>query len=315
VPKFSVIIPLYNKEKDIKETLKSVLDQTFEDFEIIIINDGSTDSSAEIVKSITDKRIFLYSKKNEGVSIARNYGAEKATSDVIAFLDADDFWYANHLENLSLLIDNYPEHKWYATAYEKKRNNNLITPMASPIMDNGSNWMGKINDYFEYSLTDCLAWTSAVCMKKDFFKSLSGFDISITHGAGEDTDLWLRAALSSPLFFSNTISARHNLDGSNRISNTPTLKRNYMNLDTYEKVAGNNLYLKKYLDLNRYSFALQHKLANDFISFKKYKSKINLESLNSKQRFLLNQHRIVLILLIKLKISLEKIGFRISSFG
>ena len=102
--KFSIIIPLYNKEKDIKKTLKSVLNQSFEDFEIIIINDGSTDNSEEIVKSIIDKRIFLYTKNNEGVSIARNYGVEKATSGFIAFLDADDYWHPNHLENLHTLL-------------------------------------------------------------------------------------------------------------------------------------------------------------------------------------------------------------------
>jgi len=314
VSKFSVIIPLYNKEKDIKKTLKSVLDQSFQDFEIIIINDGSTDASEEVVKSVSDNRILLFTKKNEGVSIARNHGVAKANSGYVAFLDADDYWHPNHLDNLYSLIKKFPNNSWYATAFEKKRNNNLINPIASPIMDKGNNWMGEVDDYFKYSLVDCLAWTSAVCINKDFFNTLNGFDTTITHGAGEDTDLWLRAALKSPLIFSNTISARHNLDSSNRISNTPTLKRNYMNLDNYEEVAKSNFFLKKYLDLNRYSFAIQHKLANDFISFKIYKRKINLENLTSKQRFLLKQNRYILKFLITLQKNLEKLGFRLSSF-
>jgi len=315
VPKFSIITPLYNKEKDIKNTLLSVLDQSFKDFEVIVINDGSTDNSEEIVKSVSDKRIFLYTKKNEGVSKARNYGVEKASSNYIAFLDADDYWYPNHLENLDFLITKYPNNSWYASAYEKKRNNSLTTPMLSPIINNGGNWFGEVDDFFGNSLIDCLAWTSAVCMKKDFFISLIGFDITITNGAGEDTDLWLRAALKSLLIFSNTISARHNLDGSNRISNIPTLKRSYMNLDKYDEESKKNIFLKKYLDLNRYSFAIQHKLANDLDSFNNYFHKIDLKNLNNKQQFLLRQNRFVLILLIRLKNSLEKVGFRVSSFS
>src|SRR5690554_7362859 len=125
--------------------------------------------------------------------------------------------------------------------------------MISPIMEN-KNWMGIVDDYFKNSLIDALAWTSAVCMKKEFFQSLNGFDSSITNGAGEDTDLWLRAALEEPLSFSTKISATHNLDSSNRISHTPTKKRNFMALDKYEAEAKENIFLKKYLDVNRYSF-------------------------------------------------------------
>ena len=314
MPKFSIVIPLYNKEKDIKETISCVLSQTHTDFEIIIINDGSTDTSEEIVKGFNDHRICLYSKKNQGVSIARNFGVDKANSEYIVFLDADDFWYPNHLENLFSLITKFPNHSWFATAYEKKHNNNLISHMVSPILKLSKDWKGEIENYFKNSLIDCLAWTSAVCMKKDFFISLNGFDQTITMGAGEDTDLWLRAALKSPLVFSNTISARHNLDGSNRISNTNTLKRNFMNLDKYKKESTYNFYLEKYLDLNRYSFAIQHKLADDVESFNKYREKINLNNLNKKQRFLLNQNKFVLKILVKFQVLLGKWGVRLSSF-
>ena len=235
MPKYSIIIPLYNKEKDIKNTLKSVFEQSFEDFEIIIVDDGSTDASGKIVAAIDDPRIQLYSKENEGVSKTRNYGVEKANTDHIVFLDADDYWYPNHLDNLNSLVINYTKENWYATAYEKKHHDKLIAPMSSPLLDKSSDWKGVVTDFFKNSLIDCLAWTSAVCMKKSFFKELNGFDTTITHGAGEDTDLWLRAALKAPLIFSSNISARHNLDGSNRISNTPTLKRTYMDLDKYEQ--------------------------------------------------------------------------------
>jgi hypothetical protein len=151
-------------------------------------------------------------------------------------------------------------------------------------------------------------------MRKDFFLSLNGFDTKITHGAGEDTDLWLRAALNSELIFSAKITATHNLDGSNRISNTPTLKRSYMDLNKYENLSKDNEQLKIYLDLNRYSFAIQHKISNDLTSYKKYLKDLNINNLNSKQRFLLKQPRLLLISLIRVKGFLERFGMRLSSF-
>ena len=92
MPFFSIIIPLYNKEKFIENTIQSVLGQSFEDFELIVVNDGSTDTSLELVNKLKDKRIKTYSISNAGVSKARNFGIQKATSKLIVFLDADD-WY------------------------------------------------------------------------------------------------------------------------------------------------------------------------------------------------------------------------------
>lgn len=312
--KFSVIIPLYNKERDILKTLNSVFLQTFSDFEIVLVNDGSTDGSEAVVKKLEDPRISYFSKKNEGVAKTRNFGVAKANSPFVAFLDADDYWHPHHLENLNSLTEKFPDQQWYATAYERKSNERLIAPMISPIMQKPKGWTGVVDDYFQNSLINSLAWTSAVCFKTTFFKELNGFDATITHGAGEDTDLWIRAALKAPLVFSTTISARHNLDGSNRISHTPTLTRNYMDISKYEAIAKDNIYLKKYLDLNSYSFAIQHKLANDKIAFQKYSEKIDRDNLSGRQRYLLRQPRNFLRLLIKSKGFAEKLGIRLTSF-
>lgn len=313
MPKFSIIIPLYNKEKDIKKTLESLFAQSLSDFEVIIVNDGSTDNSEKVVQSFTDPRIKLFSKKNEGVALTRNFAVEKATAQHVAFMDADDYWHPHHLENLFELISKFPNEQWYATAYEKKHNKKMTTSMISPIMEK-EEWMGIVDDYFKNSLIDALAWTSAVCMKKEFFQKLNGFDSTITNGAGEDTDLWLRAALASPLVFSTRISARHNLDGSNRISHTPTKNRVFFNPDNYEEIARENLYLKKYLDINRFSFAIQHKLARDMDSYKEYVKNIDLNNLNSKQRFLLKQSRTTLIAFIKTKGLFELFGTRLTAY-
>ena len=92
-------------------------------FEIIIINDGSTDNSLKKAEDIKDSRIFLYSIKNQGVSNARNYGIKKANSDYICFLDADDFWYNNHLSLIKDLLVSFPDCGLYATAYHRKIKN------------------------------------------------------------------------------------------------------------------------------------------------------------------------------------------------
>jgi len=314
LPFFSVVIPLYNKENDIQGTLQSLLKQSFKDFEVVLIDDGSTDGSVQKVKDIEDPRIKLISKDNEGVAKTRNFGVEKASASYVAFLDADDFWHENHLENLYDLILLFPNHFWYATAYEKQYNPSLIRPMNSPIIHKEKHWKGAIDNYFKWSLKDPLAWTSAVCMKKEFFQKLSGFDATITMGAGEDTDLWLRAALDSPLAFSNKITARHNLDSSNRLSKISALQRRYMDLDQYENHIDSHEDLKRYLDGNRYGIAMHHRLAGDHETYKELKTKIDVNSLSSKQRFLLNQSKTGLKFLKWIQGILYRLNVRPSSF-
>jgi glycosyltransferase involved in cell wall biosynthesis len=96
-PYFSVVISLYNKEKHIQSTIESVLAQTFVDFEIVVVNDGSTDGSEAVVKSIDNGRIQIYSQENKGASAGRNAAISKATGTYIALLDADDLWKPNYL--------------------------------------------------------------------------------------------------------------------------------------------------------------------------------------------------------------------------
>lgn len=110
---FSIIIPLYNKEKVILSTINSVLEQTYHNFELIIVDDGSTDKSSEKVKSLKDPRIKYYYKENGGVSSARNYGIGKAQYDWIFFLDADDYVIENALEHFAHYIERYPDYKLY----------------------------------------------------------------------------------------------------------------------------------------------------------------------------------------------------------
>ena len=108
MPFFSIIIPVYNKETFLENTIKSVLQQSFTDFELIIINDGSTDNSESKIKSFSDPRITYLKKENGGVSTARNLGIEMAAASYITFIDADDYWYPNFLEEMVSSIEQFP---------------------------------------------------------------------------------------------------------------------------------------------------------------------------------------------------------------
>jgi len=116
--KITVIIPLFNKEKYITRALSSVLKQTMQDFEIIVVDDGSTDRGAQKVRMMEDHRIKLMQQPNRGVSAARNVGVQEAKTDIVAFLDADDEWTSEFLETILHLRDVYPGAGLYATAYE-----------------------------------------------------------------------------------------------------------------------------------------------------------------------------------------------------
>jgi len=313
MPLFSVVIPLYNKEEDITHTLHSVLRQDFGDFEIVLVDDGSQDGSLSTAQKVRDKRLKIYSKPNEGVGPTRNYAVEKATGRYIAFLDADDLWLDHHLSDLEQLIKEYPEADWFCTAYQKKFNDRLTVPLESPLMLKHP-WSGRLDDYFEASLVESIGWTSAVCMAKQFFQQLGGFDTSITHGAGEDTDLWIRAALESAPVFTTRISAIYNLEGTNRISYTPTLKRTFMDPDKYESRAAGNLNLKKYLDLNRFSFGLQHKMSGDRAGYRKFTRNLDRSNLNVKQRMLLDLPVFALKIASGIQFLAARAGIRLSSF-
>ncbi|WP_271394010.1 glycosyltransferase family 2 protein [Aequorivita sinensis] len=311
MPRFSVVIPLYNKEKDFPLTLDSVISQNFTDFEVIIVNDGSTDNSLAVAEAVSDERIKIFSKKNEGLSATRNFGVDKASAENVVFIDADDYWYPNHLQNMNAILNKFPEAKWFATAYEKKINNKLTRKMVSPLSERVNDWIGKVN-FFECSLADSVAHPSSFGMKKDFFVALGGHNTAITFS--EDTDLWIRAGLASPIAFSNKVSAVINLDSNNRLNHSSLKSRIYPDFDLYDKEAETNPALKQYLNVHRYSIAIQYKLAGDKVNFEKYKSKLILEGLNAKQKLLLSLPRQVLIKSKAFKEFLHQSGFYFSTY-
>ncbi len=210
-PFISVVIPLYNKERNIKNTIQSVLNQTYDNYEIIVVDDGSTDNSAKIVKSLSDERIKLIHQQNGGVSKARNKGVQEAQYDYIAFLDGDDFWNIIYLEMMSKLIIDYPKATLFGMAYNTYFNSSFIPENFKNIPPD---FRGIIRNYFESAKQHLLFWTSAVVIKKESFLHLGGFDERIT--IGEDLDMWFRIALDFPVAFHNKPLSYYNLDADNR---------------------------------------------------------------------------------------------------
>lgn len=215
IPVISVVIPLYNRGPYIARAIRSVLSQTEQRFEIIVVDGDSTDNGPKIVNSFKDDRILFYTQRGSGVSSARNEGVRHSQSDFIAFLDADDEWTRDHIETLMKLRNRYPEAGAYATAYVIKFPNSRIRP-ANYFAIPDRPWEGLLQSYFKSgAFGSPPVWTSAVGIPKHIFMELGGFKDGVWWG--EDTDLWGRIALRYPIAFSwNGIGIYHT-EASNRV--------------------------------------------------------------------------------------------------
>ena len=307
MPFFSVIIPVFNKEKFIEVTLKSVLNQTFIDFEILIINDGSTDNSAQLIKGFDDPRIRYYYKENSGVSSARNDGIEKTQSNYISFIDADDYWYPDFLEEMYKIIQKHPEQKVFSAAIEIETSKKVIPASYSIIKTNDH----EIVNYFTASYKETVICTSCAVFHKSIFEETGNFDIAIK--SGQDTDLWIRIGMNFPIVFSWKILARYVYD-ENSLSKNKNYLNKKINFSKFEEHEKTNPSLKKFLDLNRFSLAIKSKLIADNENFSLYHKAIDLKKITIKKRILLLMPSVILKPLINLKLILANNGFGNSVF-
>ena len=298
MPFFSVIIPLYNKEKFVENAVNSILQQTFSDFEIIIVEDCSIDKSLEVVSKIQSEKIkIIYHDKNKGLSAARNTGIKNSNAKYITFLDADDNWKPNYLAKINSLIQQFPEAKLWATNYEELYPNNLILRPK-----NNSAYLENdviIPDFFQISLAQPLYCSCSLCVEKSVFEKVGLYDEKITFG--EDIDFNIRANSSYKLAYSKEALVTYTMFSENQITNTSLKNKVIPDFDAYEKLRNENSSLKKYLDFNRYVFAKYYKIRNDTLNFNKMKDGINLKNLNLKQRILLNSPIFLLKAINKIK--------------
>jgi glycosyltransferase involved in cell wall biosynthesis len=187
----SIIVPLYNKAAFIESALASVLNQSYQNFEIIVVDDGSNDDGAARVSAIEDARIFLISQKNAGVSSARNKGIERAEGEIVCFLDGDDYYHPSYLQTVISMANRYPEVVYFATAYRR----------VSGIGDEIKAWnVGDVNE--------CLVVDDFFCRWRRFGAFFSTGSVAIRRSSlielqpcfpvgesmGEDHDLWFKLA-------------------------------------------------------------------------------------------------------------------------
>lgn len=215
---YSIIIPLYNKQQYIRKSLDSIFVQTYKDYEVIVVNDGSIDGSMAELKAYSEElkckdqnsfeKLKIIEQKNQGVSEARNNGVKHSSNNYIAFLDADDWWNPFYLENMAKLIHKYPEAGIYGSSYYKVRYNNSIE---ANIGVDSEFECGYINYFAVYAKTMWMPlWTGATVVKKSVFDELGGFKRILK--VGEDFDLWARIAIKYPVVFLNKPLAYYNQD-------------------------------------------------------------------------------------------------------
>ncbi len=292
-PFFSVVIPLYNKEKLIEQTLKSLLNQTFYDFEVIIVNDGSTDSSLKIAKNLIDKRFSIYNQENHGASQARNLGIQKSKGKYIALLDADDFWYNNHLLELKKLIETFPKAGLFCANYEINYNGKFIKHAAFNF-----NYDSKyliVNDFFSANIINFIPSSSSSAFLKSTFTELGTYNLNLK--SGQDIDLWIRFALKHDIAFNPNLTMRYNKFDDLSLSKSKYNIDRYEYINNYNTEEQHNTSLKLYLDINRYALAIRSKLNNEIKLYKKLKKEIDYKNLNFKQRALLKFPKFLLKLI------------------
>jgi glycosyltransferase involved in cell wall biosynthesis len=217
IEKISVIIPLYNKEAEIKRTINSVLSQTYQNFEIIVVDDQSIDKGPAIVKGVKDPRITLIEQEHRGVSYTRNQGVKLSTSDIIAFLDADDEWMPKHLETITRLIENHPEAGMFTTAIKIQTPAGKTRWMKYECIPDPP-WEGIIPNFFKSgAVVGFPVQTSSVVIPKKIIHEMGGFPEGYWYG--EDVDLFGKIALKYPVAFSWEVGALYHWDASNRARN------------------------------------------------------------------------------------------------
>lgn len=200
---FSVVIPLYNKQKYIKRCLDSILAQSFLDYDIVVVDDGSTDESLNLVRSYDDPRLRIVIQSNQGVSAARNKGIKESSGSWVAFLDADDAWTVEHLAELNNLINKFDSAGIVSTkSVEITAAQAGFNPSdKSNLLQENDRCRRLLVDYFRLAtLESGYVNSSSVAIKREVFDKVGYFKCA---RQGEDTEFWARVCLSFPCAISS----------------------------------------------------------------------------------------------------------------
>ncbi|MEG1759386.1 MAG: glycosyltransferase family A protein [Alistipes sp.] len=226
---FSVIIPLYNKEAEIRDTVLSVLAQTYQPMEIVIVDDGSTDCSAEIVRSIHSPLVKLISQPNAGECAARNRAMDESTGDYMALVDADDTWEPGFLAEIASMIEEFPDCGIYSTAFN-------IVSHEGVFPSNSPSERGVVANFFRDSMTRYISIPSASVIPKCVIDRIGGFPEGMKLGG--DQYMWIKIARRYAVCFSPYRLSNYSKVASNRSSAIYTPERTHYTFeDLYDREA------------------------------------------------------------------------------
>lgn len=205
-PAVSVAMPLYNKAAYVVEAVASALSQSFGDFELIVIDDGSTDDGPQRLRQFKDGRILLETQDNAGVAETRNRAMRKARSGLVAFLDADDVWAPDHLRHLVELSRRYPQAAMFGNQFIEF--DRKITTTAANLVE-----YKLLDDYFATCAFGSQPFFTSSCMvRRETALAHDGFPVG--HSRGEDLALWARLAAAAPVAVSNYMGCYYRRGGS-----------------------------------------------------------------------------------------------------
>ena len=262
----SVIIPLYNKENSIVKTVISVLNQTFVNLELIVVDDGSSDSSLKALQVVTDDRLRIITKSNGGVSSARNKGIKEATSEYIAFIDGDDIWSANHLQTLCDAITDVDNRDigGYATNFYKSGNilfDEKRFIKTQPIL---------VEDYFDFVSKPVTKFNSStILIKKSKVLETGLYDEEISYG--EDVEFWMRLFDQYKLVFIESITAIYHVEAENRSAyKVIPLEKRFHKFNYKGASESKRRYLDKLVAILIIDYGIKRSVGNIFRIVKQY---------------------------------------------
>lgn len=215
----TIVIPLYNKERQVLQTLQTVFAQSYTDYEVVVVDDGSTDSGAALVESLGDSRIRLIHQANAGVSAARNRGIAEARGEYVAFLDADDEWDSDYLATQMSLAERYPTCSVFATNYRFRDQLGRETPTILRHLRLATT-DGILTNYFEVASDSHPPICSiSIMVRTAAIRAVGGFPLGIK--SGEDLLTWARLAVRYPIAYTTLPKATFNVEQAHEFSNKP----------------------------------------------------------------------------------------------
>ena len=306
---FSVVIPLYNKEEFVAQTLKSVVGQTYQNFEVVIVNDYSNDNSLDVVKAIDDHRIkIIEHSENKGLSASRNTGISAATHTHIAFLDADDYWDSTFLEKIVNLIKEYPDESVFATHYRENYNDKFFIPKSNlPISSKGKTFL--VRDFFEINLGRLILTHSCIVVHKTVFEQIGYYDENVTFA--EDIDFYIRCFHTYNLAYYNDVCHTQNAAISGSITNSVSHKKTFPKLHKYLNDSDS---LDKFI--NFYTYCIYRRMKNESArkEMRVYRKQIKFNSLTVLQVLFIYLPLPFYLFLIRVKKRLLNKGYHVSSY-